>query len=75
MKFICALAPDDNEYLINGVRYIVGSSFQSARVETSSSIADRFKRIITGDLTPLTPETIQSKIAADDVCSAAGKEE
>lgn len=75
MKFICALAPNDNEYLINGVKYIVGASFQSARLETSSSLADRFKRIITSDLTPLTLETIQSKMTADDVCSAAGKEE
>ena len=75
MKFICALAPDDSEYLINGVNYIVGSSFQSARVETSSSIADRFKRIITSDFTPLTLDSIQSKMTADDMCSAAGKEE
>ena len=74
MKFICALAPDDSEYLINGVKYIVGSSFQSARVETSSSIADRFKRIITSDSTPLTLDSIQSKMTADNMCWAAGKE-
>lgn len=75
MKFICALAPDENEYIINGVKYIVGSSFQSAKVETNASITDRFKRIITSDFTPLTQAKTPSKLTKDDVCSAAGKED
>ncbi len=29
MKFICGLAQQENEYVINGVKYIVGSSFQT----------------------------------------------
>lgn len=75
MKFICALAPKENEYVINGVKYIVGSSFQSTKKQNNSSITDRFKRILKSDFTPLTAEPIQSKMTADDACLAAGREE
>ena len=69
MKFVCGLAQQENEYLINGIRYIVGSSFQSAKIQSNPTIAERFKRIIKSDFTPLTAEAIQDKIAADNVCS------
>lgn len=32
MKIICGLAQQENEYVINGVKYIVGSSFQTTKV-------------------------------------------
>lgn len=68
MKFICGLAQREEEYLINGVKYIVGSSFQSAKIPSNPSISDRFKRIIQNDAVPLTAESTQSKITADNVC-------
>lgn len=68
MKFICGLAQREEEYVINGVKYIVGSSFQSAKIPSNPSISDRFKRIIQNDAVPLTAESTQSKIAADNVC-------
>ena len=49
MKFICALAQQENEYVINGVKYIVGSSFQTTKVGNHPTITDRFKRIVTSD--------------------------
>ena len=75
MKFICGLAQKENEYVINGVKYIVGSSFQCEKIQSNPSITDRFKRIIKNDIIPLTAESIQSKMTADNVCSAAGKED
>lgn len=69
MKFVCGLGTNENEYIINGVKYIVDSSFQSAKIPNNPSITDRFKRIIKSDFTPLTAESIQSKIIADNVCS------
>lgn len=68
MKFICGLAQKEEEYVINGVKYIVGSSFQSAKISSNPSIADRFKRIIQNDAAPLTVESTQSKMTADNVC-------
>ena len=65
----------EQEYTVNGVRYIVGSSFQSSKVATSTTIHDRFKRIVSGDTIPLSVEDTDDTMAAEYVCSTAGKEE
>ena len=65
----------EQEYTVNGVRYIVGSSFQSSKVPTSTTIQDRFKRIVSGDTVPLSVETTDDTMAAEYVCSTAGKED
>ena len=65
----------EQEYTVNGVRYIVGSSFQSSKVPTSTTINDRFKRIVSGDTVPLSVESMDDTMAAEYVCSTAGKEE
>ena len=65
----------EQEYTVNGVCYIVGSSFQSSKVPTSTTIHDRFKRIISGDTVPLPVESADDTMAAEYVCSTAGKEE
>lgn len=75
MKFICGLAQQENEYVINGVKYIVGSSFRTAKIQSNPSITDRFKRIITSDFVDLTDESPPSKMAVEYVCSTAGKED
>ena len=75
MKFICGLAQQENEYVINGVKYIVGSSFMTAKIESNPTITDRFKRIISSDFVPLTDESLPSKMAVEYVCSTAGKED
>lgn len=65
----------EQEYTVNGVRYIVGSCFQSSKAPTSTTIHDRFKRIVSGDTVPLSLEGVDDTMAAEYVCSAAGKEE
>ena len=65
----------EQEYTVNGVRYIVGFSFQSSKVPTSTTNHDRFKRIVSGDTIPLSVEDTDDTMAAEYVCSTAGKEE
>ena len=76
MKHYClADKMNEQEYAVNGVRYIVGSCFQSSKVPTSTTILDRFKRIVSGDTVPLSLESVNDTMAAEYVCSTAGKEE
>ena len=65
----------EQEYTVNGVRYIVGSCFQSSKVPTSPTIQNRFKRIVSGDTVPLSLESVDDTMAAEYVCSTAGKED
>ena len=65
----------EQEYTVNSVRYIVSSSFQSNKVPTSTTIHDRFKRIVSGDTVPLSVERTDDTMAAEYVCSTAGKED
>ena len=65
----------EQDYTVNGVRYIVGSSFQSSKVPTSTTIQDRFKRIVSGSSVPLSAGSMDDTMAAEYVCSTAGKEE
>ena len=65
----------EQEYTVNGVRHIVGSSFQSSKVPTSTTIHDRFKRIVFGDTVPLSVGSTDDTMAAEYVCSTAGKED
>ena len=65
----------EQEYTVNGVHYIVGSCFQSSKVPSSNTIHDRFKRIVSGDIVPLSLESVDDTMAAEYVCSTAGKEE
>ena len=65
----------EQEYTVNGVRYIVGSCFQSSKVPSSNTIQDRFKRIVSGDTVPLPVESADDTMVVEYVCSTAGKED
>ena len=65
----------EQEYTVNGVRYIVGSSFQSSKLPTSTTIHDRFKRIVSGDTVPLSVESTDDTMGSEYVCSTAGQED
>ena len=65
----------EQEYTVNGVRYIVSSSFQSTKILDNPSIADRFKRIVTSDVVPLSIEETDVTMESEYVCSTAGKED
>jgi hypothetical protein len=76
MKRYClADKMNEQEYTVNGVRYIVGSCFQSSKMPSSTTISDRFKRIVAGNTVPLSVESTNDTMAAEYVCSTAGKEE
>ena len=65
----------EQEYTVNGVRYIVGSCFQTTKIADNPSIADRFKRIVTSDVVPLSVENTDATMESEYVCSTAGKED
>ena len=65
----------EQEYTVNGVRYIVASCFQSSKTPTSATIQDRFKRIVSGNSVPLSVKDADDTMVAEYVCSTAGKEE
>ncbi len=65
----------EQEYTVNGVRYFVGSSFQSSKVPTSTTIHDRFKRIVSGVTVPLSVGSTDATMESEYVCSTAGKED
>lgn len=75
IRFICGLCTDTQEYVINGVRYVVESRFQTMKDKENPSIRDRFERITKSDIVPLPTEAINDNMEAGYVCSAAGKEE
>ena len=74
-RYYLAEKLDEQEYTVNGVRYVVGSCFQSSKVPSSNTIQDRFKRIVSGDTVPLSLESMDDTMAAEYVCSTAGKED
>jgi len=65
----------EQEYIVNGVRYIVGACFQSSKVPVSNTLHDRMKRIVSGNTVPLSIVEPDATIEPEYVCSAAGKEE
>ena len=65
----------EQEYTVNGVRYIVDSCFQTTKIADNPSIADRFKRIVTSDVIPLSVEDTDATMESECVCSTAGKED
>lgn len=75
MKFICGLAQQENEYVINRVKYIVSSSFMTSKMRNNPTISERLKGIVTSDFVPLTDKLPPSKMAVEYVCSTARKED
>ena len=65
----------EQEYAVNGVRYIVSSCFQTTKIVDNPSIADRFKRIVTSDVIPLPVKNTDATMESEYVCSTAGKED
>ena len=63
---------DNNEYVINGVRYIV--STQYSKTETMT-LKDRIKKYIGSDFAHLTTTEDINTINKECVCMTAGKED
>ena len=76
--FIIGFGQDVNEYVINGVRYIVESRYEPAdlrHLNQNTRIDHRLEHYITGDFAdfPTAPEA--DTMEPGYVCSAAGKED
>lgn len=63
---------DANEYVINGVRYVVSSQYSKTETMT---LKDRIKKYIGSDFAHLTPAEDINTINTECVCMTAGKED
>ena len=62
----------DNEYVINGVRYLVSSRFSKTENKT---MKEKLSEFIGSDFAHLTTTEDKNTIQAEYVCSTAGKED
>lgn len=62
----------DNEYVINGVRYIVSTRFSKTENKT---IKEKLSDFIGSDFAHLTTTEDRNTIQAEYVCSTAGEED
>lgn len=63
---------DANEYVINGVRYIVSTRFSKTENKT---MKEKLSEFIGSDFAQLTTTEDENTIQAEYVCSTAGKED
>lgn len=63
---------DANEYVINGVRYIVSTRFTETENKT---MKEKLSEFIGSDFAQLTTTEDKNTIQAEYVCSTAGKED
>lgn len=63
---------DVNEYVINGVRYIVSTRFSKTENKT---MKEKLSEFIGSDFAQLTTTEDKNTIQAEYVCSTAGKED
>ncbi|MBR4049897.1 MAG: hypothetical protein IKK09_05315 [Clostridia bacterium] len=63
---------DANEYVINGVRYIVSSRFSKTEHKT---MKEKLSEFIGSDFAHLTTTEDKNTIQAEYVCSTAGEED
>ena len=77
-KFIVPLGNQPDEYVINGVRYVVSSKYQKPDfkdLKQNTVLNDCVENYLTSDFADLTVENSSSKMMAEYVCSAVGKED
>lgn len=74
-KFIVGLVDRNHEYEINGVKYIISSSFQTAKIKEYQSITQRFGKALKEQFAHLYRKCGFDIMAVDKACSTAGKEE
>ena len=75
MRIFVGLGKQDREYTINGVKYIVSSSFQKSNYKEDTTIMNRFKRWTVNEPIPLQKEEPSDTMDAEYVCSTVGKED
>lgn len=76
LRFIIGLGADDQEYSVNGVRYIVSSRFQKPFEKPKNPMmSERINNYLSGDFADLTVNSDYDTMAEEYVCSTAGKED
>ena len=76
MSIIQSLYGEEHEYKIGGATYIVSAAFKhTGRKEDNTSFATCVKKIINSDFAHLIITEGNDTMAAENVCSAAGKED
>ena len=75
LRIFVGLGSQEREYTINGVKYIVSSSFQKPDFKEDTTIMNRFKRLTVNEPIPLQREELSDRIAEEYVCSTVGKED
>ena len=76
IKMLRNMELEDQEYVVNGVRYIVASSFLPfhPKKEQPAFLKDRFQHYLTTNTAELTCAENRSTLNAECVCAAVGKE-
>lgn len=77
-KFIIGFGSSTNEYIINGVRYIVENRYEPVNfrnMDTNVRLDHRIENYITGDFADLPSLQVTDTIEPEYVRSVAGKEE
>ncbi len=76
IKMLQSIQIPEQEYVVNGVRYIVASRFQKfhPKKEQPIFLRNRLEHYLTNNMADLTVEPESSIIASECVCSAVGKE-
>ena len=76
MSIIQSLYSEEHEYKVNGATYIVSTAFKhTGRKENNTSFPSCVKKIINSDFAHLIVTEENDTMAAENVCSAAGKED
>ncbi|MBP9988155.1 MAG: hypothetical protein KBT46_01515 [Ruminococcus sp.] len=72
-KYFVGLGSKQNDYIINGVRYIVASKFMP--FENSVTLTDKVEKYLDSDFADLTDLPTIDKLTDDYVCSTVRKED
>ena len=73
IKFFVGFGVEQNDYVINGVRYCVTSKFMPP--ETNVTLTDKVEHYLDSDFADLTDITTIDKLTDDYVCSTVRKED
>ena len=75
LRIFAGLGSREREYTVNGVKYIVNSSFQKPDFKEDTTIMNRFKRLTVNEPIPLQEEEPFGTMREEYVCSTVGKED
>ena len=75
--FIVGIGHDEQEYIINSVRYTVASRYVPVdyRRDDQQTLSHCLRRYIGSDFADLSAFTEEGMLTGEDACSAAGKED